>query len=83
MQQGADSEAFPWLGDDPTASRGRARRGVQGGDIELTASGIIEKRLIGRAQGAGTAHRPVRVGMEVFPAFLRDPLPTQPDLVLD
>jgi hypothetical protein len=28
MQQGPDSEAFPWLGDDPTASR--ARRGVQG-----------------------------------------------------
>src|SRR5262249_25040509 len=52
-------------------------------DVELAASGIIEKRLIGRAQGAGTAHGPVRVGMEVFPAFLRDPLPTQPDLVLD
>ena len=52
-------------------------------DVKLAAAGILKLRLIGRAQRAGAADRPVGIGMAIFPALPLDPLTTEPDLVLD
>ena len=70
-------------GGDVLLVAGEPVEGLGDDDVEGAGAGVLQQLLVARPKPAGTRARGVAIGREQRPALPIDPLPADPNLVLD